>query len=193
MENGTPLFWVELIFKGSEDAMIFYVSIFIFCLEPTVRERLDENSFHHCYGIFFFESIMPKLLDQTTWNCMFKVILQQLQDNLTTVFETVHYSWRFYGHGSPYELVFSSVNVFKQKSVKVSGLISFTQQSKPALRRTMQQDISLIIVCFFFSQVNLVYKFLILLFRKFLQQFIYLFTFWYSVYVGVNPEPSHFL
>ena len=69
MENGTPLFWVELIFKGSEDAMIFYVSIFIFCLEPTVRERLDENSFHHCYGIFFLKvscrNYLIKLLETT--------------------------------------------------------------------------------------------------------------------------------
>ena len=52
--------------------MIFCVSIFIFCLEPTVREQLDENE---------------KLLDQA----MFKVLSQQLQDTLTTVFETIHY------------------------------------------------------------------------------------------------------
>ena len=88
--------------------MIFCVSIFIFCLEPTVREQLDENE---------------KLLDQA----MFKVLSQQLQDTLTTVFETIHYGWRFYGHGSPYELIFSWVNIFKRKSAKVPGLISFTQ------------------------------------------------------------------
>ena len=29
---------VELTFKEYKDAMIFCVSIFIFCLEPTVRE-----------------------------------------------------------------------------------------------------------------------------------------------------------
>ena len=58
--------------------MIFCVSIFIFRLEPTVREQLDENDFRRCYGIFF-ESTILKLLDQA----MFKVLSQQLQDTLT--------------------------------------------------------------------------------------------------------------
>ena len=67
--------------------MKFCVFILIFCLEPTVREQLDENDFRHCYGIFF-ESMILKLLDQA----MFKVFLQQLRDSLTTVFETIYYS-----------------------------------------------------------------------------------------------------
>ena len=78
-ENGTPLFWVELTFKGYEDTMIFCVSIFIFRLEPTLRQQLDENNLRRCYGIFF-ESTILKLLDQAT----FKVLSQQLQDTLTT-------------------------------------------------------------------------------------------------------------
>ena len=52
--------------------MIFCVSIFIFRLEPTVREQLDENDFRRCYGIFF-ESTIVKLLDQAS----FKVFSQQ--------------------------------------------------------------------------------------------------------------------
>ena len=32
--------------------MKFFVLIFIFCLEQTVREQLDENNFRHYYGIF---------------------------------------------------------------------------------------------------------------------------------------------
>ena len=71
--------------------MKFCVSIFVFCLEPTVREELDENNFRHCYGIFF-ESTILKLLDRA----MSKVILPQLQGTLTTTFETIHYSRRFY-------------------------------------------------------------------------------------------------
>ena len=55
--------------SGYENPMIFCVSIFIFCLEPTVKEQLDENDFRHCYGIFFENTIL-KLLDQT----MFKVL-----------------------------------------------------------------------------------------------------------------------
>ena len=67
--------------------MKFCVFILIFCLEPTVREQLDENDFRHCYGIFS-ESTILKLLDQA----MFKVHSQQLQDIVTTIFETIHYS-----------------------------------------------------------------------------------------------------
>ena len=52
--------FVKLTFKGYEDAMIFSVFIFIFCLEPTLREQLDENDFRHYY---FFESTILKLLD----------------------------------------------------------------------------------------------------------------------------------
>ena len=67
--------------------MMFCVSIFMFCLKPTVIEQLDENDFRHCYGILF-ESTVLKLLDQA----MFKVLSQQLQDILATAFQTIHYS-----------------------------------------------------------------------------------------------------
>ena len=67
--------------------MTFCVSIFIFCSEPALREQLDENDFRHCYGIFF-ESTILKLHDRA----MFKVLLQKLQDTLTTAFETIHYN-----------------------------------------------------------------------------------------------------
>ena len=40
----------------------YSVFIFIFRLEPTVREQLDENNFRHYYGIFF-ESTILNLLD----------------------------------------------------------------------------------------------------------------------------------
>ena len=59
--------------------MVFFVSIFNFRFEPTVREQLDESDFCRCYGIFF-ESTILELLDQAT----FKVLSQQLQDSLTT-------------------------------------------------------------------------------------------------------------
>ena len=45
------MFRVELTFKGYDNALIFCIFIFIFCLEPTVREQLDENDFR--LSIFF--------------------------------------------------------------------------------------------------------------------------------------------
>ena len=96
----------------------YCVSIFIFCLEPTVREKLDENDFRHCYGIFSKVPFRNHLI-----TAMFKVLTQQLQSTLKTPFETIQYSWRFNGYRSPYELFFSWVNIFKRKSVKGTGKI----------------------------------------------------------------------
>ena len=42
--------------------MIFCVSIFAFCLEPIIKEQLDEKDFRH-YFDDFFESTIPKVLD----------------------------------------------------------------------------------------------------------------------------------
>ena len=67
------MFWIELTFIGCEDAMKFCVLIFIFCLEPTVREQLDENDFRHYYGIFF-ESTILKLLDHSYVQSCFATI-----------------------------------------------------------------------------------------------------------------------
>ena len=55
--------------NGYENPMIFCVSIFIFCLELTEREQLDENDFRHGYDIFS-ESAILKILYQV----MFKVL-----------------------------------------------------------------------------------------------------------------------
>ena len=96
------LIWVELTFKGYKDAMIFCVSIFIFCLEPTEREELDENDFRHYYGIFF-----RKYHSKTTWSQLYSKLFR----NNYKAFETMHYCWRFYEYGSPYELSFSRVNI----------------------------------------------------------------------------------
>ena len=150
-DNGTLLFWVELSFKGYEDAKIFCASIFIFCLERTVTEQLDENNFRHYYGIFFKSAIM-KLFDHSYVQSFFATITKHL---------IYHNCWRFYGHGSPYELIFSWVDIFKQQSAKKPGKLSFKQSSKPALRRTLHQDISLIPARFLFSQINLVYNFIL--------------------------------
>ena len=40
-------------------------------------------------------------------------------------------------------------------SAKVTEKLSVAQKSKPPLRRTLRQNISLIFVCFFFNQTNL--------------------------------------
>ena len=38
--------------------MIFCVFIFTFCLEPTVREEMNQDNFRHYHGIFFEGTIL---------------------------------------------------------------------------------------------------------------------------------------
>ena len=76
------MFSLVLTFKRYEDAMIFCVFIFIFCLEPTEREQLDENDFRHYYGNFSEAPFWKYLI-----TAMFKVLSKQLRGTLTTAFE----------------------------------------------------------------------------------------------------------
>ena len=138
--------------------MIFCVFIFIFCLEPTVREQLDENDFCHCYVIF---SKLP------SWKYLIKPCSNFFRNNCKRLwqrhFEAIHYNWRFYGHGSPYKLIFSWVNIFKRKSAKVPELIYLHDNPACASKNIAQTHFTY--YCMLFSQINLVYKFHILLFR----------------------------
>ena len=47
-------------------------------------------------------------------------------------------------------LILSWVNIFKRKSTRVPGKLSFTQYSEPALRRTLHKDIHLLLYASFF-------------------------------------------
>ena len=61
--------------------MIFCVSIYIFCLEPTLREQLDESDFRPYYGIFF-ESTITKLLDHSYVQSSFGTITRYLDNDI---------------------------------------------------------------------------------------------------------------
>ena len=107
------MFWVELTFKRYEDTMIFCFH-FYFLFRTNGKRATRWRRLPSLLLYFFFERTTLKLLHQA----MFKVLSQQLQYTLTTVFETIHYSWIFYGHGSPHELIFSWVNIFTWKSTR---------------------------------------------------------------------------
>ena len=146
------MFWVELTFKGYEDTMIFCVSIFIFCLEPTVRKQLDENDFRHCYVIFW---------EVLFWNYLIKPCSKFFRNNYKTLWQqylkryiTVENFTDMGHHSNWFFLEYISLNK--------NWLNYLDLHNNPIL---VFEDISLIIVCFFFSQINLVYKFHIFLFR----------------------------
>ena len=62
--------------------MIFCVFNFIFRLEPTVREQLDEDNFRHYHGLFF-ESTILNLLDHIIF-FLFFTITYTSDKNITT-------------------------------------------------------------------------------------------------------------
>ena len=134
--NGTPLFWVELTFKVYEDAMTFCVSFFVLCLEPTVREQLDESNFPHCYGIFW------KYHSETTWSSYVlsssATIARHFENGIWNdtlqlkILRTRITIWTNF---------FSWVNILKRKSAKI---IIYT-----IIRACSSKNIARIIVCFF--------------------------------------------
>ena len=73
----------ELIFKGYEDAMIFCAFIFIFCLEPTVREQLMRTT-SVTIIVFFFESTNLKLLDHSYVQISFAAIRKNFDKGILT-------------------------------------------------------------------------------------------------------------
>ena len=77
--------------------------LFYFVFRTTGKRTTKRKQLQSLLGFFLWESTILKLLYQAR----FKVFSQQLQDTSTTAFEAIYYSWRFYGHGSPYELFFS--------------------------------------------------------------------------------------
>ena len=84
---------------------------------------------------------------------------QKVQSTLTTTFERHHSVEDFIRTWVNIRVYFSWVHVMKPKWVKVPWKLLVVQKSEPVLWRTLHQDISLIIVFFFFTETNLVFKF----------------------------------
>ena len=126
----------------------YSVFIFIFCLELMVRKKLDENDFHHYYGISFESTSLklPQLCLKFFCNS-WEVLWQQ------------NSKWRL------------TVEDFTDISIGTNYFLSKFLETK--INRIiwkityiiLHQDISLVIVCFVLSQINLVFKFNIKLFR----------------------------
>ena len=165
--------------------MIFCVFIFIFCLEPTVREQLDEDDFRH-YHDNFFESTILELDDYSYVQSSFPKITIHFDNGSWKT----PYTWRFYRYGSSQVLIHSWVNIFKQTSTKMPEKLSFLQKPEPDLRKTLLADISLIIVYFFFAQINLLFKCNLVFIWYFSLQFICLFLIVCDL--GVHSEPPWF-
>ena len=78
------------------------------------------------------------------------ILKDTLQPNILRTWISIHAN----------SLIKTSVNIMKRKSMKVPGKISVTQKSEVALQKTLHQNIShfTYFICFFVSQINLVFK-----------------------------------
>ena len=127
----TPWFCVELTFECMKVPWYFmFLFSFFFCLEPTVKTR------HGC-GSYFRSTILR--VTGTYVQSSFSTTTRHIGNG---IWKTL-YSWRFYWHGSKYELIIFWVIIMKWKWVKVPGKLSVGQKYEPVLQRTLDQNDSL--------------------------------------------------
>ena len=174
-------FWMVWRFHGIP---CFYFYFFLF------RSNGKKNTWMRAIFVTVMVIISQVSTESYWMSAVFKVLTTSRHiDN--GIWKTT-YNWRFCGHGSTYMLILSRVNIMKQKWAKVPWKLLVAQKSELVLWRTLQQGISFIIVYFFFSETNSVFKFNLVLIESFWPHFVYLFTFWYSAYLGVHSLPPRF-
>ena len=137
--------------------------------DSLVLSRADFCIVGRCRGIPCFHFLffcLEATVKMNTWMKTISDTLMVIISKFSTItrhidngISNILYSWRFYGHGSTYMLIFSWVNIMKWKWEKVPWELSVAQKFKPVLWRILHQNISLIIVLFFSSQTNPVFKF----------------------------------
>ena len=159
-EKWNSIVWVELTFKGCEDAMIFCVLIFIFCLEPKVGEQLDESDFRHYYG-FFFESAILKLFDHSYVQSYFATVRRLFCNGIWNNSLQLKILRTWISIGTTYFLSKFIETKIDERAWKIIYIIIRACSSKNIARRNFTYYCMLL----FLSQRNQVFKFTIVLFR----------------------------
>ena len=134
------------------------------------KEHLDKYDFRHVYGSCFKSAVL-----KVTWFQLFQSSFSAITRYIDSGIWKILDSWRLYGYGSTYMLILSWVNIRKLKWTKVPWKLLVAQKLEPVLWRTSHQNISFLLVLFFASQTNLVFKFSLVLIELFLLQFVYLY------------------
>ena len=131
--------------------------------------------------VIISEVLFWKLLEFSYVQSSVSVITRRIDNGIWNI----RYSWRCYGHGSTYMLIFYPLNIMKRKLAKLIWKLSVAQKSEPVLWRALHQDNSLITALFFGSRTNLVFKFNLVL-NTFCHK---LFTFTFRYYL-LSWSPS---
>ena len=143
--------------------------LFIFNRSGRKKEHLNENDIGHSYGNYFKSAILKVTWYQQYSKFFLSICEAHWQRNLKDILLTVEDFKEMDQHDVP---ILSWINM-KQKLVKVHWKLSVVQKSELVLWRTMHRDISLIIVFFFFSETNLLFRFNLQPLSQYFE------TFWY--------------
>ena len=117
--------------------MVSRVLIFIFCLEPTLEKDTWMRVTSATVMVIFFGSAILKVTFSTIAGHNGNSILKD------TLELKILWTWIKIRDNS---IIKTSVNIIKRK-------LSLAKKCDPALQRTVD-DISRIVICFFFSQTN---------------------------------------
>ena len=181
-KNGTPWFWVELTFEWCECAMTFCVFIFIFLFRGNEKKNTWTRTIlvpvmviiYKCYSEIYLIVAVFKVLNN------YKVYWQQhLKDILQL--KTLR-TW-----------INISINSFLDKYDEpkmdevAMEIISCTEIPACSLKNNTPRYFTY--CCILLSETNLVFNFNLVSIEWFSPKLVYLFTFWYSVYLGVHPVP----
>ena len=135
-------------------------SLLFFSLKSTVRKNIWVRTTSVIVMVTFLKCHSESYLIIAR----LKVPFQQLWSTLTTAFWNTPYNWGFFGHGSTYLLILSSwLDKISCNENRRSCLESYKLHKNSSLYFeqycTKTDHIWLIFKCFFFSQMNLVFKF----------------------------------
>ena len=94
----TPLFWVEITFEWCECHGVpcfHFFFFFFFSLETTLQENNWMKMTSVALMVFFFESVIPKVLDHSYLQSSLLTITRHLDNGIWST----PYNWRLYRHG----------------------------------------------------------------------------------------------
>ena len=157
---GLPCFEQTWLLNGMEmpwySVRSFLFPFLFFLFRSNVRARYLWAWFPPLLWYFFLKVLFRKLL----YHSYVKVFSQQLRDTLTKKFWRANYGWRFYGHGSRYVLILSTILIWN--NMKQRCLEHYHSRKKKETMHFKEHctkiDISPVVIHFFFSQTKLVFK-----------------------------------
>ena len=170
-------------------------SFLFFCLEPTLRKDTWMRAISTTVIVIFSKLPFQKLLDHNYVQSSFSIITKHIDNSIlkdTLQLKILRLWIKIHANSS----IKIWVNIIKWKSTKAPWKLSPAKRYKLTLenRCTKICDISLIVICYFFSQTNVVFKSnpaLIDIFDSFCQNLFTfsLFEYWYFKDLKIYPDP----